>query len=212
MTLERGVAHAIGLLEGSEPGRVWAAWPFRTGLRSGVLAATGVEPAMRCDAWAQTVERLAESWERRDRERAGPSFPMVPGVPMGALSVSSFRHRLTLAVDRNRRDGLRFAVYRVTFPVIPPWIESLSGELTQNLRDTDGVCRPSPGKLLILIAGRAHHNAQVWRRIAALWDVRWRSQGGSTPAPPLSVEDVDLREPREAATFLVTVSSWLAAA
>ena len=127
----------------------------------------------------------------------------------GWLARPAFRHRVTLAIERNRRDGLRFAVHRVTLDAAPERIEGLCRVLPQKLRDTDCVCRPSPDSMLLLIAGSPSTAANVWKRIGALWEESWQAHGGEPPAPPLEVETVDLPTPNDAADFMSTASEWL---
>jgi hypothetical protein len=209
MALESGTPQVLRMAAGAQPHRVWAAWPFRTGFRSGLLAVSGIEPDLDCDRWEQIVKRLSQSWEHRDREKAGASFPMVPGAPTGWLGRPAFRHRVSLAIERNRRDGLRFAVHRVALDGATECVESLSRVLPQKLRDTDCVCRPSPGSMLLLIAGSPNTAAHVWKRIGALWDECWQTHGGEPPAPPLDVESIELATPSDAEIFMETASEWL---
>jgi hypothetical protein len=210
LAIEHDGPQVMGMLDGFQRGRAWAAWPFRTGLRRGVLAASGIDPEAGRDQWERIAHDLATAWERRDRERAGPSFPMVPGVHSGWLSTASFWHRLSLAVERNRRDGLPFAVHRVALNGPPECVESFSQVLPQKLRDTDCVCRPLPGWMLLLIAEPASSTAHVRNRIANLWQECWQAHRGATPAAPLAVERAELRKPEDADVFMATARGWLA--
>lgn len=208
LALEHDGPQILGMFDGYLRSAIWAAWPFRTGFRRGVLAAGGLNPGPGRAQWERIARALAESWEEIDRERAGPSFPMIPGVRGGWLPVPSFWHRVSLAVERNRRDGLRFEVLRFTLDGAPECIESLSQVIPQKLRDTDCVCRPSPGSMLVLCAVPASSTSPMQDRITSLLRESWRTHGGAG-APPLNVERVDLNKLEDADRFLAIATGWL---
>jgi len=209
LALEHDAPQVMSMLDGYQRGSIRAAWPFRTGFRRGVLAASGLDPQSGRGQWERVAHVLSEAWERRDRERVGPSFPMVPGAQSGWLSSPSFRHRLSLAVERNSRDRLRFEVHRIALNWPPECVEPFCEVLPQKLRDTDCVCRPSPSSMLLLIAGPAGAAERVGKRIATLWQESWQKHRGAQPAPPLAVERAELSEPGDADHFVATATGWL---
>jgi len=134
---------------------------------------------------------------------------MVPETSSGWLTREEFRARLELAVDRHRRDGLRFAVHRLIFPEASEAVQSLTDLLPNQMRDTDSLCRPIPCEVLVLTAGPATGFGHARRRILALWDRSWKSAGAGGPAPPLRNEFIEMSAGSEAPRFVATVSRWL---
>src|SRR5262249_26083442 len=116
LALKSGTAQVVASVSGPPQGVAWGAWPFRTAAHRGVLAAAGIAPVEGWSRWQRMVEELRETWDQEDREKAAPAFPMVPARSEGMLDVEGFRTSLELAVERHKRDGLRFAVHRFEFP------------------------------------------------------------------------------------------------
>ncbi len=208
---EANAPQVVARLSGPMQGKIWGAWPFRTTQHRGVLAAAAIDPERGVHPWLQMVEDLRTTWDRHDRELAAPAFPMIPESAAGWLEPAEFRTRLDLAVERHRRDGLRFAVHRLVFPELPGPVQQLAEALPGQLRDTDTLCRPVANEVLMLTAGPSGGFGHVRRRLLALWDKVWRASGATGPAPPLRNEFVEMSATGEAETFLATVTRWLAA-
>lgn len=209
LAFELGTAQVVSPLSGPHEGKAWGAWPFQTTQRRGVLAAGKIDPARGWTTWERMVEELKNTWDEKDREQAGPAFPMLPGAQTGWLELDAFRTRLDLAIDRNARDGLRFAVHRLQFVEAPAAVETLCHLLPDQLRDTDCICRPLPSEVLLLTAGAADAFAHVRRRLLALWEHAWRDSGAPPPAPPITDERIEMSGPEDAEQFLGAVQVWL---
>ncbi len=207
---EANAPQVVARLNGPLQGKIWGAWPFRTTQHRGVLAAAAIDPGRGVHPWLQMVEDLRSTWDRHDRELAAPAFPLVPEPSAGWLEPGEFRSRLDLAVDRHRRDGLRFAVHRLVFPDAPDAVRILAEALPRQLRDTDSLCRPVAHEVLLLTAGPAAGFGHVRRRLLALWDEAWRASGGAGPAVPLRNECVEMSAGAEIEAFLANVTRWLA--
>jgi hypothetical protein len=197
----------------SEPGkgRAWGAWPFQTTQRRGVLAAAAIDPEKGWAKWQQMVDELRTTWDEEDREKAGASFPYTPLRAAGWLDESDFRRRLELALDRHRRDRMRFELHRLDFPEADAAVNAMCGWLPGQLRDTDCLMRPSPRSVLMLVAGGPEVFLHVRRRLLALWDTAWRDGGGGPPAPALVDQHVVLAGPEDADAFLAAAAAWIAA-
>jgi hypothetical protein len=195
----------------SEPGlgKAWGAWPFRTTQRRGVLAAASIDPQQGLSEWQKMVDELRTSWDEQDRERAGASFPFTPMRAAGWLSDEEFGARIELALERNRHDRMRFELHRLDFPDAPAAVESLCGWLPGQIRDTDCICRPAPGSVLMLNAGPAEGFVYLRRRLLALWDTAWRDSGAAPPAPALVDQHVAMAGPEDAEAFLAAAGAWL---
>lgn len=195
----------------SEPGRgkAWGAWPFRTSQRRGVLAAAALDPQVGWGEWQKMVDELRTSWDEQDRERAGASFPFTPMRTPGWLEVDDFGARIELALERNRHDRMRFELHRLDFPEAPMAVEALCGWLPGQIRDTDCICRPAPGSVVLLNAGPAEAFVYLRRRILALWDTAWRDSGAAPPAPALVDQHVVMAGPEDAEMFLAAAGAWL---
>jgi hypothetical protein len=211
MAREANAPQVVARLNGPLQGKIWGAWPFRTTQHRGVLAAAAIDPGRGVNPWLQMVEDLRHTWDRHDRELAAPAFPMIPEPAAGWLETGEFRSRLELAVERHKRDGMRFAVHHLVFPPPPEAVQHLAEALPQQLRDTDTLCRPLANEVLLLTAGPAAGFGHVRRRLLALWDRAWRAAGATGPAPPLRNECVEMSAGSEADAFLATVTHWLAA-
>ena len=195
----------------SEPGRgkAWGAWPFRTTQRRGVLAAASLDPEQGWSQWQKMVDDLRSSWDEEDREKAGASFPFTPLRSSGWLELEAFRARIEMALERNRRDRMRFELHRLDFPAAPAAIELLCQWLPGQIRDTDCICRSAGGSVVLLNAGPTEGFAHLRRRILALWDTAWRDTGSLPPAPALIDQHVAMAGPEDAEAFLAAAGAWL---
>jgi len=207
---EANAPQVVARMNGPMQGKLWAAWPFRTTQHRGVLAAAAIDPGRGVNPWLQMVDDLRNTWDRHDRALSAPAFPMIPEPAAGWLEPAEFRSRLELAVERHRRDGLRFAVHRLVFPGEVAPMQQLAEALPQQLRDTDCLCRPLAHEVLLLTAGPAAGFGHLRRRLLALWDRVWRSTDATGPAPPLRSECVEMSAGSEADAFLATVTRWMA--
>jgi len=210
LALELNTPQVVSRLTGPQEGKAWGAWPFQTTQRRGVLAAAAIDPAEGWTTWERMVEELRSTWDERDREQAGPAFPMLPDARPGWLEADAFRQRIELAVERNRRDGLRFAVHRLLFDDAPGSVDALCERLPEQLRETDCICHSSPREVLLLTAGQPESFTHVRRRLLTLWEHSWHEGGRSAPAPPITDEHVEIRGPEDAESFIAVVHNWLA--
>jgi hypothetical protein len=211
LALDQNTAQVVSRLSGPEEGKAWGAWPFRTTRSRGVVAAAAIDPASGWTAWQQLVDDLRVSWDERDREQAAPAFPLVPDGGHGWLDAQGFRSALSLAVERNQRDGLPFAVHRFLLADRPVALDALCERLPSQLRDTDRLCRPAPQVLLLLTACTRDAFEPVRRRITTLWEAVWRQSGGPAPAPDLEESRTAVTGPADAERFLRTAEGWLSA-
>jgi hypothetical protein len=205
-----GGPQVVGGLTGHQEGKAWGAWPFRTVQRQAVLAAGGIDPVTGWTTWERTAAELRTSWDRRERELAAPAFPFLPERYPRWLDAEDFGSRLELAVERNRRDGLRFHVYRLGFEGPVPVVDTLCDRLPARLRDMDCLTRPAPQTVLLLTAGAAESFAHVRRRLVTLWEDVWIEAGQPKPAPVVTDEATSLASPADEATFLATARGWSA--
>lgn len=210
LALELNQPQVMSRVRGKDSGRLWGAWPFRTTQHRGVLAAAGIEAQPGPTPWERMVEDLRATWDRHDREIAGAAFPMVPEARQGWLSGEEFAQRLELSIDRNRRDGLRFALHRLEFSDAPRALEGFADRLPGQLRDTDCICRSSLREVLLLTAGPAAAYLHVRRRVLALWEQSWNDAELPPPAPPIVDQHIELLGPEDAEPFLATAAAWLA--
>jgi hypothetical protein len=210
LALDQNAAQVVSRLSGPEEGKAWGAWPFRTTRSRGVVAAAAIDPASGWTAWQHLVDELRVSWDQRDHEQAAPAFPLVPDEPRGWLDAEAFRSAVSLAVGRNDRDRLAFAVHRFVLAERPEAAEAFCRRLPAQLRDTDRLCRPAPHVALLLTACVRDAFDPVRRRIATLWDAAWRESGGAPPAPDLEESRAAMAEPADAERFAGTVEGWLA--
>jgi len=209
MAARSNAPQVVSRLSGAEQGKAWAAWPFQTTSRQGVVAAAGIDPESGLSEWERLVGEIRSTWDQHDRDMASPAFPFVPDRVSGWLDVEAFRTRLDLAVERNGRDGLHFSVHRLEFPDARHCVEDLCQKLPQQLRDTDCICHPSPRIVLMLTAGPVSGFPHVRRRLLALWEQAWHDGRQPSPAPPISGERVDLTGPEDAPAFVATAGDWL---
>lgn len=209
IALQLNTPQVVSRLTGPQGGKAWGAWPFQTTQRRGVLAAAAIDPAEGWTTWEHMVEELQNTWDERDRAQAGPAFPMLPGASTGWLSLEAFRGRVALAVERNRRDRLRFTVHRLSFPSSDTAVDRLCEQLPEQLRDTDCIYRASQGEVLLLAAGTPETFTHLRRRLIAMWEQCWKDTDRPAPAPPLTAERIEVSGPEDAAAFLGTVENWL---
>jgi len=206
---ELNTPQMVARLNGPLQGKIWGAWPFRTTQHRGVLAAAAIDPDRGVNSWLRMVEDLRSTWDQRDRELAAPAFPMVPEPVAGWLDAAAFHNRLELAVERHRRDGLRFAVHRLIFTDLPEALKLLAERLPAQLRDTDSLCQPQPSEVLLLTAGTLAAFANLRRRLLGLWEKAWREAGATGPPAPIRNEVIEIAAGEDADAFLSTVTRWL---
>jgi hypothetical protein len=209
LALSQNTPQVITRLTGPQEGKAWGAWPFRTTRSRGVIAAAAIDPASGWTTWQRTVEDLRNAWDQRDREQAAPAFPLVPHDQHGWLDPEGFRSAITLAVARNERDGLPFAVHRFEFANRPEALRLLCERLPAQLRDTDRWFRPGPGVVLLLTTCSLETFDPLRRRITALWEATWQESGGPAPAPGFVESRTGITEPAEAERFAGTANRWL---
>ena len=207
---EMGTPQVVTRLSEPGKGKAWGAWPFKTTQRRGVLAAAAIDPEQGWAHWQRMVDELRTTWDEEDREKAGASFPYTPMRSSGWLDMEEFRARIELALERNRRDRMRFELHRLDFPDAPAAIDALCRWLPGQIRDTDCISRPSPGSVLLLNAGPSEGFLHLRRRILALWDTAWREGGSPPPAPALIDQHVAMAGPEDAEAFLGAAGAWLA--
>jgi hypothetical protein len=209
LALHLNAPQVVSSIAGSQPGKAWGAWPFRTTQRRGVVAAAAIDPAAGWTQWERMVEEIRTTWDERDRQMSAPAFPLVPDLKLGFLDVDDFRARLELAVERNARDGLRFEVHRLVFPDAEDAVTALCTRLQGQLRDTDCITRAMPLEILLLTAGAAGQFVHLRRRVVAQWEEAWSESGRARPAPPITDEHVAMGSPPEAEGFLGAACLWL---
>jgi hypothetical protein len=155
------------------------------------------------------VDELRNTWDEEDRELSVAAFPYTPSRTPGWLDRREFRVRLELALERHRRDRMRFELHLLEFPDVPAAIAALCGWLPAQLRDMDCLTRPSTNSVLLLMASAPEGFPHVRRRLLALWDTAWRDSGGAPPAPALTDRYVTLAGPEDADAFLHSAAAWL---
>jgi len=207
---EMGTPQLVTRLNDPGKGRTWAAWPFRTLQRRGVLAGASIETAAGLEKWRRVLEDLRAAWDREDRERSVASYPMTPLREQRWLEPGEFRTRIGLAVERHRLDGLRFELHRLEFPgPLEAWArfcELLPGQL----RDMDGLSRPFAGLVVLLVAGEAEAFARLRRRLLGVWENAWQVAKLDPPAPAFVDRSVGLAGLEDAEAFQSAAEVWLA--
>ena len=206
---QHGTPQVVTSLSGLPEGVAWGAWPFRTATHRGVLAAAGITPVEGWSRWQRMVEELRETWDHDDRQKAAPAFPMTPARASGLLDSEGFRTSLELAVERHKRDGLRFALHRLEFPISPEAVSLLIERLPKQVRGTDSLCSPQPRCVLLLTATPREAFPHVQKRIATLWETVWLEVGLDRPIPGMREERVEMARPEDAPTFIEQATAWL---
>jgi len=209
LALRSDEAQVVRRLSGPDEGKAWGAWPFRVGQRQGVLAGGAIDPAEGWTMWEKTVEELRATWDHHDREQAEHSFPMVPEREPGWLDREEFRQRLDLAVQRNRRDGMRFAIHRFALPEVQEPVEQFCHILPDQLRDTDCICRPGFYQVLLLTPHSASAYTVLRKRLLALLEHAWRDADRPDPAPEPGEAELILEDADGAEAFLASAAAWL---
>jgi hypothetical protein len=209
LAAELDTPQVVSGIAGVTAGRTWGAWPFATTQRRGVIAAAGMPAIADWSAWERIVEELRETWEAQDRAQAAPAFPMLPEIHKEWLTPDALRARLELALERHRRDGLRFSLHRLQFAPAPEAMTTLGEQLPGLLRDTDCLCRPAPGQVLLLTAVPRAHFPQLRRRILALWKDAWLGAELERPIPGIREERIEMTTPGQAESFMVRAAEWL---
>jgi hypothetical protein len=207
---EMGTPQLVTRLNDPGKGRTWAAWPFRTLQRRGVLAGASIDAQAGLESWRRLLEELRTAWDKEDRERSVASYPLTPVREQRWLEPGEFRVRAALAVERHRLDGLRFELHRLEFPgPLEGWArfcELLPGQL----RDMDGLSRPFAGIVVVMVAGEADAFARLSRRLLAVWEAAWQAAGFTPPAPAFVDRSVPLSGVEDAEAFQSAADVWLA--
>lgn len=206
LAIELGRPHVMNQLEGPERGKAWAAWPFRTTIRTGCVAAAAIDPVTGRAHWEHLVDDLRSSWDLEDREtiaRLEQGGKPYTGTPRG---------RLDIALQRNRDEGLRYEAHRLSFPATQSTVEEIAADLTSKVRDSDFVHPLGSGALLLLCSGPPAGYALIRRRLLAAWEDAWRESGGVAPAPPFTDERIELLDSLDADRFHAIVLEWITTA
>jgi len=210
MANDMGTPQMVTRLTDPGRGRTWAAWPFRTMQRRGVLAGASIDASEGLASWQNMLEELRNAWDREDRERSAQSYPMTPHRESRWLEPNAFILHAELAIERHRRDHMRFELHRFEFPKESAALERLCAELPAQVRDMDRIVRPFPHVVALLAAGEPETFAQVRRRVLALWERAWHAAGLAPPATPFVDRKVELAGPEDAEAFLTATGVWLA--
>jgi hypothetical protein len=203
-----GTPQIVAGLAGTQEGKAWGAWPFRTPQHSGVVAAAGIDPQEGRKAWENMVDEMRTKWDERDRAQAGPAFPLLPDRHPRWLTQDEFSSRLELAVERNRHDGMRFAVHRLAFPGSPGPVRTLCDRLPSQLRDTDCMLHPAPDTVVLLMAGAPAGFVHLRKRLMVLWEQALAEAGETIPDEPVADEQVQIVAPAGAENFVRTARGW----
>ncbi len=195
----------------SEPGkgRTWAAWPFRSMQRHGVVAGANIESRGGLESWQRMVDELRVTWDQEDRERSAASFPLTPNREVRWLEPGLFRARVDLAVERHRRDALRFELHRLEFPDAPEVLERACAALPTHVRDTDCLTMPFARVVVLLATGEQEAFARLRQRLLAVWETAWAEAGQARPAAAFVDRHVALSGPEDADAFLTAADVWL---
>jgi len=206
---EMGSAQLVTRLNEPGRGRTWAAWPFRTLQRRGILAGAGIEARDGVESWRRMLDELRATWDREEREKSAAGFPLTPMREQRWLEPAQFRERVDLAVERRRRDGMRFEMHRLEFPeLLAPWAHFCDA-LPPQLRDTDGLAQLFPRILVLLASGEPDAFARLRRRLLAVWELAWEDAGLKAPAAAFVVRTVALAGPEDEETFVAAADAWL---
>lgn len=206
---ESGTPQLVTRLSDPGKGRTWAAWPFRTMQRHGVVAGSSIDSNQGLLTWQRMVDELRAHWDEEDRERSAQSFPLTPNREARWLEPGLFRTRVDLALERHRRDGLRFELHRLEFPDEPDALAHLAEVLPTQMRDTDCLSRPFSQVVVLLASGEAEAFVRLQRRLLASWELAWGA-GSSGPAPAFIDRHAPLSGPEDTDAFLTAADVWLA--
>ncbi len=207
---EMGTPQVVTRLSEPGRGRTWAAWPFRTMQRRGVLAGASIDASDGLESWRNMLEDLRTRWDEEDRERSAVSFPLTPNREQRWLDPTSFRARVDLAIERHRRDGLRFELHRLEFPDSEVVMTRLVEDLPAQIRDMDCLAQPFAHIVTLLVAGEQEAFAQLRRRLLAAWERAWQQAGLAPPAAAFVDRHVALSGPEDAEAFRTAADVWLA--
>jgi hypothetical protein len=206
---EMGTPQLLTRLNDPGRGRTWAAWPFRTLQRRGVLAGASIDAAAGLDSWRRVLDELRATWDREDRERSAASYPLTSLREQRWLEPGEFRSRIGLAVERHRLDGLRFELHRLEFPgPLEAWARFCELVPAQ-LRDMDALSRPLAGLVVLLAAGEPEAFVRLRRRLLAVWEGAWHAAGLAPPAPAFVDRSVGLAGAEDAEVFQSAADVWL---
>jgi hypothetical protein len=210
MASETGTPQVVTRLSEPGRGRAWAAWPFQTMQRRGVVAGAAIEPHEGLESWQRMVEDLRRAWDQEDRDRSVAAFPLTPFRQPGWLPPEEFRERVDLALERHRGDGLRFELHRLEFPEAPGAIERMCAGVPEQLRDTDCLSQPFTRVVLLLVTGEPEVFIRLRRRLMDLWREAWAA--ASLPPPPAAFVDrhVSLSGSEDMEAFATAADVWLA--
>jgi hypothetical protein len=209
MASESGTPQLVTRLNDPGKGRTWAAWPFRSMQRRGVVAGGAIDPRTGLDKWQAMVDELRRTWDTEDRERSIAAYPLTPFRQPRWLPPGEFRDRVDLAVERHRRDGLRFELHRLEFPDTPTAIEKMCGALPAQVRDTDALSQPFTRVALLLVTGEPEAFTRFRQRVLELWSDAWGA--AEMAPPPASIVDrsVALSGPEDVTAFTGAADLWL---
>jgi len=209
MASETGTPHLVTRLSEPGKGRTWAAWPFRSMQRRGVVAGAAIDPEVGVDRWQRVVDELRRTWDTEDRERSIASFPLTPFRQPRWLPPGEFRDRIDLAAERHRRDGLRFELHRLEFPDTPEVIERMCAALPAQVRDTDALSQPFTRVALLLVTGEPDVFVRLRQRLLELWADAWGAAGHAPPPATFVDRSVSLAGPEDAEAFSTAADIWL---
>ena len=89
-------------------------------------------------------------------------------------------------------------------------MEQWCAQLPHRLRGDDRLCRPTPGEVLLLIAGSATEFTAVRRRLEELWAECHVERGEPEPPPMITDQRIELVSPSDAPAFLAAAAAWVA--
>lgn len=207
---EMGTPQLVTRLSDPGKGRTWAAWPFRTMQRRGVLAGAAIDAQEGLSSWQHMLEDLREAWDREDRERSVAVFPLTPNREQRWLTPADFHTRVELAVQRHCRDGLRFELHRLEFPEVPSAMDHFIAALPAQLRDMDCLTQPFPRLVVLLVTGEPEAFASLRRRLLAVWAEAWQQAGFAAPAAAFVDRHMALEGPEDSDAFQTAADVWLA--
>ncbi len=206
---ESGTAQVVTRLNDPGKGRTWAAWPFRSMQRHGVVAGAAIDSRRGLESWQRMVEELRVTWDQEDRERSAASFPLTPNREVRWLEPGLFRARVDLAIERHRRDALRFELHRLEFPDAPEVLKRVYAALPTNVRDTDCLTQPFLRVVVLLATGELDAFTRLRQRLLAVWEAAWYESGEAGPAAAFVDRHVALSGPEDADAFLTAADVWL---